>query len=141
MKRREFIRLVGGAAPLMLRPIAVRAQQPANPLMGWLSNASADVYTVRLGAFRQGLKQVGYIEGQNLDIEYRWAEGQNDRLPVLAAELVQRQVAVIAAAGGTPAALAAKTATQPIPISFADSLIPVPPGLSPTLTHPPPHTT
>jgi len=132
VRRREFIRLIGGAVAW---PLAVRAQQP-QPIIGFLSNSSPGTYSDRLRAFRQGLKEVGYVEGQNVQIEYRWAEAQNDRLATLAADLVRRRVTVIVAAGGTPSALAAKAATAAIPIVFGVAVDPVEAGLVTSVNRP-----
>jgi putative tryptophan/tyrosine transport system substrate-binding protein len=134
MKRRQFITLLGSAA--VARPMTVRAQQPVMPIIGYLHSGSLSSFAHLVAAFRQGLKESGYVEGQNVAIEFRWAEGRYDQLPALAADLVGHRVALIVTGGGDPPPLAAKSATTMIPIVFTSSSDPVKLGLVASLNRP-----
>jgi putative ABC transport system substrate-binding protein len=132
--RRQFISALGGAS--LVWSLAARAQQPAMPVIGYLGTETPELFAIRLRAFREGLGSTGFEEGHNVTIEYRWSESHNERVPALAAELVQRHVAVIVAPGGVPGALAAKAATSTIPIVFEMGGDPVALGLVASLNHP-----
>ena len=134
MRRREFISLVGGAAVAM--PLAARGQQAAMPVVGFINGGSADASARFVTAFRQGLSQTGFVEGQNLGVEYHWLEGKYDKLPALMADLVRRRVALIATPASGPAARAAKAATSTIPIVFSVAQDPVQLGLVASLSRP-----
>src|SRR3954447_9352994 len=134
MRRREFVSLFGGAAAVW--PIAVRVQQSAVPVVGFITGFSADAAARYVAAFRKGLNQTGHVEGQNVTVEYHWLEGHYDRLPALMADLVHRQVAVIATPASTVSSLAAKAATATIPIVFSVPADPIPLGLVANLARP-----
>jgi putative tryptophan/tyrosine transport system substrate-binding protein len=133
MRRREFITLIGSATAW---PLDARGQQPAIPVVGFLSSRSPGESAGVVAAFRRGIGEAGFVEGQNLVIAFRWAEGRYDRLPALAAELVNLRVAVLFAAGGPPSALAAKEATSTIPVVFSAVIDPIRLGLVPSLNRP-----
>ena|SRR5690349_19798344 len=138
MRRRDFIKVVAGLASFW--PLAAHAQQPAMPVIGFLHGGSADAYVREVSAFRQGLHETGFIDGQNVAIEYRWAKGQYNRLPALAADLVRQRVAVIAALSFA-STLAARAATDALPIVFEHGVDPVRVGLVASLNRPGGHIT